>query len=86
MFKLDLEKAEEPEIKLPKIEKQENSRKIKNTYFYFIDYTKAFDCVNHNKLWKILKDMCVPDHLTCLLRNLYAGQEATVRTGYGTMD
>ena len=68
------------------IKKQENSRKIKNTYFYFIDYTKAFDCVNHNKLWKILKDMCVPDHLTCLLRNLYAGQEATVRTGYGTMD
>ena len=68
------------------IKKQENSRKIKNTYFYFIDYTKAFDCVNHNKLWKILKDMCVPDHLTCLLRNLYADQEATVRTGYGTMD
>ena len=68
------------------IKKQENSRKIKNTYFYFIDYTKAFDCVNHNKLWKILKDMCVPDHLSCLLRNLYVGQEATVRTGPETVD
>ena len=52
----------------------------------FIDYAKAFDCVNHNKLWKILKEMGIPDHLTCLLRNLYAGQEATVRTGHGTMD
>ena len=56
----------------------------KNIYFCFIDYTKAFDCVNHNKLWKILKEMGIPDHLTCLLRNLYAGQEATVRTGHGT--
>ena len=55
-------------------------------YFCFIDYTKAFNCVDHNKLWKILKDMGVPDHLTCLLRNLYAGQEATVRTGHGTTD
>ena len=55
-------------------------------YFCFIDYTKAFDCVDHNKLWKILKDMRVPDHLTCLLTSLYAGQEATVRTGHGTMD
>ena len=54
-----------------------------NIYFYFIDYTKAFDCVDHNKLWKILKDMGIPDHLTCLLRNLYAGQEATVGTGHG---
>ena len=52
----------------------------------FIDYAKAFDCVDHNKLWKILKEMGIPDHLTCLLRNLYAGQEATVRTGYGTTD
>ena len=52
----------------------------KNMYFYFIDYTKAFDCVDHNKLWKILQDMGIPDHLTCLLRNLYAGQEATVKT------
>ena len=58
----------------------------KNIYFCFIDYAKAFDCVDHNKLWKILKDMGIPDHLTCLLRNLYAGQEATVRTGHGTTD
>ena len=58
----------------------------KNIYFCFIDYTKAFDRVNHNKLWKILKEMGIPDHLTCLLRNLYAGQEATVRTGHGTTD
>ena len=58
----------------------------KNIYFCFIDYDKAFDCVDHNKLWKILKEMGIPDHLTCLLRNLYAGQEATVRTGRGTTD
>ena len=58
----------------------------KNIYFCFIDYAKAFDCVDHNKLWKILKEMGTPDHLTCLLRNLYAGQEATVRTGHGTTD
>ena len=58
----------------------------KNIYFSFIDYAKAFDCVDHNKLWKILKKMGIPDHLTCLLRNLYAGQEATVRTGHGTTD
>ena len=56
----------------------------KNTYFSFIDYAKAFDCVDHHKLWKILKEMGIPDHLTCLLRNLYAGQEATIRTGHGT--
>ena len=56
----------------------------KNIYFSFIDYAKAFDCVDHDKLWKILKEMGIPDHLTCLLRNLYAGQEATVRTGPGT--
>ena len=55
-------------------------------YFCFIDYAKAFDCVDHNKLWKILKEMGIPDHLTCILRNLYAGQEATVRTGRGTTD
>ena len=55
-------------------------------YFCFIDYAKAFDCVDHNKLWKILKEMGIPDHLTCLLRNLYADQEATVRTGHGTID
>ena len=58
----------------------------KNIYFYFIDYAKAFDCVDHNKLWKILKEMGIPDHLTCLLRNLYADKEATVRTGRGTTD
>ena len=58
----------------------------KNIYFCFIDYAKAFDCVEHNKLWKILKEMGIPDHLTCLLRNLYAGQEATVRIGHGTTD
>ena len=58
----------------------------KNIYFCFSDYVKAFDCVDHNKLWKILKNMGIPDHLTCLLRNLYAGQEATVRTEYGTTD
>ena len=58
----------------------------KNIYFCFIDYAKAFDCVGHKKLWEILKEMEIPDHLTCLLRNLYAGQEATVRTGHGTTD
>ena len=87
MFKLVLEKSEEPEIKLPasagSSEKQEFK---KNIYFCFIDYTKAFDCVDHHKLWKILKEMGIPDHLTCLLRNLHAGQEATVRTGHGTTD
>ena len=88
MFKLDIEKAEEPEIKLPtssgSLKKQESSRK--NVYFCFIDYSKAFDCLDHNKLWKILKERGIPDHLTCLLRNLYADQEATVRTGHGTTD
>ena len=88
MFKLVLEKAEEPEIKLPtsagSSKKKESSRK--NIYFCFIDYTKAFDCVDHNKLWKTMREMGIPDHLTCLLRNLYAGQEATVRTGHGTTD
>ena len=58
----------------------------KNIYFCFIDYAKSFDCVDHNKLWKILQEMGIPDHLTCILRNLYAGQEATVRTGHGTID
>ena len=88
MFKLVLEKTEESEIKLPtssgSLKKQESSRK--NIYFCFIDYARVFDCVDHNKLWKILKEMGKPDHMTCLLRNLYAGQEATVRTGYGTTD
>ena len=65
----------------------EKARKFqKDIYFCFIDYAKAFDCVDHNKLWKILEEMGIPDHLTCLLRNLYAGQEATVRTGHGTTD
>ena len=88
MFKLDLEKVEESEIKLPasvgSLKKRESS--IKNIYFCFIDYAKAFDCVDHNKLWKILKEMGIPDHLTCLWRNLYADQESTVRTGHGTTD
>ena len=87
MFKLDLEKAEEPKIKLPTSagswKKQEFQ---KNIYFCFLGYAKAFDCMDHNKLWKILKQMGIPDHLTCLMRNLYAGQEATVRTGHGWMD
>ena len=87
MFKLVLGKAEEPEIKLPasagSLKKQQFQ---KNIYFCFIDYAKAFDYVDHNKLWKILKQMGIPDHLTCLLRNLNAGQEATVRTGHGTTD
>ena len=88
MFKLVLEKAEEQEIKLPTSagswKKQENSRK--NIYFCFIDCAKAFACVDHNKLWKILKEMGIPDHLTCLLRNLYARQEVTVRPGHGATD
>ena len=83
MFKLDLEKAEEPEMKMPTTT---GSLKKKNIYFCLIDYAKAIDCVDHNKLWKILKEMGIPDHLTCLLRNLYAGQEATVGTGHGTTD
>ena len=86
MFKLVLEKAGEPEIKVPTSagswKKQESSRKTSISPLY----AKAFDCVDHNKLWKILKEMGIPDHLTCLLRNLYAGQEATVRTGPGTTD
>ena len=89
MFKLYLEKAEEPEIKL-RISIDwiiEKAREFwKNIYFCFIDYAKVFDCVDHNKLWKILKEMEIPEHLTCLLRNLYAVQEATVRTGHGTTD
>ena len=85
MFKLVLEKAEEPEIKLPTYKKPREFQK--NIYICFIDYAKAFDCVDHNKLWKILQEMGIPDHLTCcLLRNLYAGQEATVRTGHETTD
>ena len=88
MFELVLEKAEEPEIKLSTTDgsskKQESTRK--NIYFCFIDYAKAFDCVDHNKLGKILKEIGISDHLIHLLRNLYAGQEATIRTGHGTTD
>ena len=85
IFKLHLEKAEEPEIKLPRV--IEKAREFqKNIYFCFIDYVKAFDCVDDNKLWKIHKEIGTPDHLTCLLRNLYAGQEETVRTGHETID
>ena len=87
LFKLVLEKAEEPEVKLPTPPGSSKKQEFqKNTYFCFIDYAKAFDCVDDNKLWKILKEMGIPDHLTCLLRNLYTGQEATVRTGHGTTD
>ena len=88
MFKLDLETAEEPEIKLPtSAGSSKKAREFqKNNYFCFIDYAKVLDCVDHNKLWKILKEIGIPDHLTWLLRNLYAGQEATVRTGHGTTD
>ena len=87
MFKLDLEKAEEPEIKLPTSAGSSKKQEFqKNIYFCFIDYAKAFDCADQNKLWKILKEMGLLDHLTCFLRNLYAGQEATVRTGHGRTD
>ena len=88
MFKLDLGKAEEPEIKLlTYIGSSKKAREFqKNIYFCFIDYAKAFDCMDHNKLWEILQEMGILDHLTCLLRNLYAGQEATVRTGHGKTD
>ena len=87
MFKLDLEKAEEPDQIgnthwiIGKVRECQ-----KNIYFCFTDYAKAIDYVDHKKLWKILKEMGIPDHLTCLLRNLYAGQEAMVRTGHGTTD
>ena len=88
-FKLDLEKTKEPEIKLPtsvgssKIKRIPEKKKI---YFCFIDSIKAFDCVDHDKLWKILQEMEIPYHIICLLKNLYAGQEETVRTKHGTTD
>ena len=83
MIKLVLEKAEEPEIKLPTSAGSSKKQEFqKNIYFCFIDYAKAFDCVDHNKLWKILKEMGIPDQLNCLLRN--ADQEETVRSGHGT--
>ena len=85
MFKLDFEKAEEPEIKLPTYVGSSKQQEFKkNIYFCFIIYPKSFDCVDDNKLWKILKNMAIPDHVTCLLRNMYTGQEATVRTRHGT--
>ena len=87
MYKLGLEKTEQPEIKLPTFirswRKQGNSRK---KHLLLVDYDKAFDCVNHNKMWKILKEMGEPDHLTCLLRNLYAKQDAIARIRHGTTD
>ena len=87
MFKLDLEKAEEPEIKLPTSAGSQKKQEFqKNIYYCFTDYAKAFDYVDHNKLQKILKETGIPDHLTCILRYLYAGQEATVRTIHGTTD
>ena len=91
MYKLDLEKSKEPEIKLPTSigsqKKQRNlKKKQKKTYFCFTGYAKGFDCVDHNKMWKILQEIRIPDHLICLLRHLYAGQEAAVGTRHGTMD
>ena len=88
MFKLVLEKAKECRDQIANIcwilKKAREFQK--NIYFYFIDYAKAFDCMDHDKLWKVLKEMGIPDHLTCLLRNLYAGQEATDRTGHRATD
>ena len=89
MLKLDFKKAEESEIKLPTsagLSKQQESFRKTSISALLTDYTKAFNCVDHNKLWKILNEMEIPDHLTCILRNLYTGQEATVRTGPGTTD
>ena len=87
MFKLDLEKAEETEIKLPtslgSLNKQESSRKTSTSDLLTVE---AFDCVDQNNMWNILQDMGVPDYLTCLLRNVYAGQEATFQTGHGKTD
>ena len=87
MFKLVLERAGKLEIKLTtSAGSWKNQEFQKNIYFCFLDYAKAFDCVDHNKLWKILKELGITDQLSCLLRNLYAGQEATVRTGHRTAD
>ena len=89
MFKLDFEKAEEPEIKLPiSVGSSKKNKRVpeENIYSCFIDYVKAFDCVDHNKLWKILKEMGIPDHLTCLLRKLCAGKQPTFKTQQGIMD
>ena len=87
MFKLDLEKAEEAEIKLPiSVGSPKKQEFQKNIYIYFVDYAKAFDCVDCSKLWKILQEVGISGHLTCFLRNLYADREATVRTGHRTTD
>src|SRR5574337_782041 len=87
MFKLDFKRQRKQRSNCQHLLGHQKAREFqKNIYFCFIDYAKAFDCVDHNKLWKILKEMGIPDHLTCLFRNLYAGQEATVRTGHGTTD
>ena len=88
IFNLVLENTEEPKIKFPTSSgsSKKASKFQKNIYFCFIDYAKAFDCVDHNKLWKILKEMVIPHHQTCLLRSLYAVQEATVRTGHWITD
>ena len=87
MYKLDLEKTNQRSNCLHQLDHRESKVIPENMYFCFTDYTKAFDCVDHKKLWKILKEMGLPvDHLTCLLRNLYAGQEATIRTGHGTTE
>ena len=87
MFKLDLEKAEEPEIKSQHpLDHGKSKRNPENIYLCFIDYAKAFDSVDHRKVWKILKEMGIPDHLICLLKNLCVGQEETVRTKHGTTD
>ena len=87
MYKLDLEQAEEPEIKLPTSAESPKKQEFqKNIYFCFIDYAESLWLCRSQKLWKILQEMGIPDHLTCLLRNLYAGQEATVRNGHGTAD
>ena len=86
MFKLVLEKAEEPEIKLPTSAGSWKSKRVPEKHFCCIDYAKASDYVDHNKLWKILQEMGIPDHVICLLRNLYAGREAIVRTGHGKTD
>ena len=87
MFKLDLEKAEEPEIKLPASAESSNKQEFQKKHLLLLYWLfQTFDCVDHNRLWKILQEMGIPDHLTCLLRNLHEGQDTTVRTGHGTTD
>ena len=86
MFKLVLEKAEEPEIKLPTSDGSSKNQEFQKNIYCFIYYAKTFDCVDHNKLWKILQEMGIQDHLTCILRNLYVEQEAKAISGHGTTD